>query len=111
HRALHSRHLYRFHKAHHAHVAPTEASAFLALSPAEAWISGVVTLSLPMLLVPVHAHVAVVCAVIILFSGFYIHDGALTGALQLPMVNGPAQHQVHHGRGRANVNYALIFTF
>lgn len=111
HRALHSRLLYRFHKGHHAHRAPTEAAAFLALSPAEAWFSGVLTLSFPMFLVPVHAHVAIACAVIILFCGFYIHDGALSRTLGLPLVNGPAHHQMHHGRGRANANYALMFTF
>ena len=111
HRALHSRLLYRFHKAHHAHRAPTEAAAFLALSPAEAGFSGLVTLSLPMLVVPVHAHVAIACAVIILFCGFYIHDGALAHARMLSFVNGPAHHQMHHARARTNANYGLIFTF
>jgi sterol desaturase/sphingolipid hydroxylase (fatty acid hydroxylase superfamily) len=110
HRALHSRLLYRFHKAHHAHLAPTEGMAFLALSPAEAYFSGLLTLSFPMLFFPVHAHVVIVCAAIILLSGFYIHEGALLGAPGLPLINGPAQHQMHHGRGRENANYALLFT-
>jgi sterol desaturase/sphingolipid hydroxylase (fatty acid hydroxylase superfamily) len=26
-------------------------------------------------------------------------------------MNGPSQHQMHHGRGRKNVNYSLVFTF
>jgi sterol desaturase/sphingolipid hydroxylase (fatty acid hydroxylase superfamily) len=110
HRALHTRLLYRFHKAHHAHLAPTEASTFLALSPVEAYFSGALTVGIPMTLIPVHAPVAVACAAIILFFGFYIHAGALSGTPWLPLVNGPAHHQVHHGRGLKNANYSLLFT-
>jgi sterol desaturase/sphingolipid hydroxylase (fatty acid hydroxylase superfamily) len=110
HRALHSRLLYRFHAAHHAHRAPTEAAAFLALAPSEALFSGVLTIALPMLVIPVHAPVAIACAVVILFCGFYIHDGALATAPRLPFVNGPAHHQIHHGRGRSNANFSLLFT-
>jgi sterol desaturase/sphingolipid hydroxylase (fatty acid hydroxylase superfamily) len=109
HRALHSRLLYRFHKAHHAHRAPTEAATFLALSPAEAYLSGVLMMTFPMLVMPVHAHVAIACSGIVLLCGFYIHAGA--GVPALPLVNGPAQHQMHHARGRTNANYSLIFTF
>ena len=111
HRALHSRLLYRFHKAHHAHRDPTEAAVFFALSPMEAYFSGLLTLIVPMLFIPVHAPVAIACAGIILLSGFYIHDGALAQAPGLPLINGPAHHQMHHGRGRENANYALMFTF
>jgi sterol desaturase/sphingolipid hydroxylase (fatty acid hydroxylase superfamily) len=110
HRALHTRLLYRFHKEHHANVAPTEASAFLALSPVEAYFSGALTVSVPMMLIPVHAPVAVACAAIVLFFGFYIHAGALAGAPWLPLVNGPAHHQMHHRRGLKNANYSLLFT-
>jgi sterol desaturase/sphingolipid hydroxylase (fatty acid hydroxylase superfamily) len=111
HRALHSRLLYRYHKAHHAHVAPTEAATFLALSAAELCISGLLMLSFPLLLIPVHVHVAVACSGIILLFGFFIHEDALMRAPVPPLVNGPLQHQVHHGRARANVNYSLMFTF
>jgi sterol desaturase/sphingolipid hydroxylase (fatty acid hydroxylase superfamily) len=110
HRALHTRLLYRFHKEHHAHPAPTEASAFLALSPGEAYFSGALTVSLPIMLVPIHAQVAGACAAIILFFGFYIHAGALAGATWLPLVNGPAHHQMHHRHGLKNANYSLLFT-
>lgn len=110
HRALHSRLLYRFHKAHHAHRTPTEAAAFLALSPVEAYVSGLGTIAFPLFLVPVHAPVVIGCAVIILLCGFYIHEGALLRTPGLPLINGPAQHQLHHGRGRVNANYALLFT-
>lgn len=111
HRALHSRLLYRFHKAHHAHLVPTEAAAFMALSPVEAYLSGLFMISFPMVVLPVDARVMIGCAGIILFFGFYIHEGALLGAPALPLVNGPAEHQLHHGRGRKNANYALIFPF
>lgn len=111
HRALHSRFLYRFHKAHHAHLAPTEATAFLALSPVEAHLSGLFMISFPMVVFPVDARVMIGCAGIILFFGFYNHEGALLGAPALPLVNGPAEHQLHHSRGRKNANYALIFPF
>ncbi len=111
HRALHSRLLYRFHKAHHQHRTPTEAATFMALSPAEAHLSGILMITFPMFLIPVHAHVLIVCLGIIVFSGFYVHDGALVRALRVPFINGPAEHQMHHARGRENANYALIFTF
>lgn len=110
HRAFHSRLLYRFHKAHHAHRTPTEAATFLSLSATESYVSGVFMISFPTLVIPVHAHVAIVCSAIVLLSGFYIHAGSLAGAPGLPLFNGPTEHQLHHGRGRKNANYSLVFT-
>jgi sterol desaturase/sphingolipid hydroxylase (fatty acid hydroxylase superfamily) len=109
HRALHSRLLYRFHVDHHVHRAPTEALAFFALSPTEAFVSGFLTVFLPTLVVPLHVIALGVANFVILLFGLYIHESALVSALPFG-VNGPAVHQHHHRHGRRNKNFSLLFT-
>jgi sterol desaturase/sphingolipid hydroxylase (fatty acid hydroxylase superfamily) len=46
----------------------------------------------------------------VLATGLYIHEASLVDAPGLPLVNGPAHHQIHHAGARSNVNYGLIFT-
>lgn len=110
HRALHLRPLYRFHVTHHTHKAPTEAIAFFALSATEAYASGLFTLFFPLLWIRIHVLAWIVGALAILLCGCFIHDrGSLARSPPL-LLNGPAEHQIHHRRGRKNVNFGLIFT-
>lgn len=109
HRALHLRPLYRFHVTHHTHKAPTEAIAFFALSPTEAYASGLFTLFAPVFFMQIHVVVWIAGAALILLCGCFIHDrGSLARSPRL-LLNGPAEHQIHHRRGRNNVNFGLIF--
>lgn len=110
HRALHLRPLYRFHVTHHTHKAPTEAIAFFALSATEAYASGLFTLFFPLLWMRIHVAVWIVGAAAILLCGCFIHDRGSLGRSPRVLLNGPAEHQIHHRRGRKNVNFGLIFT-
>lgn len=112
HRALHLRPLYRFHKVHHTHRAPTEAIAFFALSATETFVSGLFTMFVPVLILPIHVGVWAAGASLILLGSCFIHDrGSLARSPRsLFLLNGPAGHQIHHGRGRRNVNFGLLFT-
>lgn len=109
HRALHLRPLYRFHVTHHTHKAPTEAIAFFALSVTEAYASGLFTLFLPVFFLRIHVGVWIVGAATILFFGCFIHDRGSLARSPRHVFNGPADHQIHHRRGRKNVNFGLIF--
>ncbi len=109
HRALHLRPLYRFHVTHHAHKAPTEAIAFFALSATETYVSGLLTLFFPVLFIHIHVLVWIVGAALILLCGCFIHDRGSVARSPRYILNGPAEHQLHHRRGRKNVNFGLIF--
>jgi sterol desaturase/sphingolipid hydroxylase (fatty acid hydroxylase superfamily) len=109
HRALHLRPLYRFHVTHHTHKAPTEAIVFFALSGTEAHVSGLFTLFFPLLFIRVHVVVWIVGAALILLCGCFIHDRGSVARSPRRILIGPAEHQLHHRRGRNNVNFGLMF--
>lgn len=110
HRALHLRPLFRFHVTHHAHKAPTEAIAFFALSGAETYASGLLTLFFPLFWIDIHVVSWMIGAALILLCGCFIHDRGSLARSPRALLNGPAQHQMHHRRGRKNVNFGLVFT-